>query len=73
MVSAITNQGDSGYEPISWDEAFDIVASEIKRMKSSMDRATYNQMALIIIGGYRLLSRCKNTFHECNWYHRGAS
>lgn len=29
----IQNRGVSGYEPISWDEAFDIVASEIKRMK----------------------------------------
>ncbi len=29
----IINRGVSGYEPISWDEAFDLVASEIKRMK----------------------------------------
>ncbi len=29
----IANRGLSGYEPISWDEAFDLVASEIKRMK----------------------------------------
>lgn len=27
------NRGISGYEPISWDEALDIVASEIQRMK----------------------------------------
>ena len=27
------NRGVSGYEPISWDEALDIVANEIKRMK----------------------------------------
>lgn len=27
------NRGVSGYERISWDEAYDIVASEIKRMK----------------------------------------
>lgn len=27
------NRGISGYERISWDEAFDIVANEIKRMK----------------------------------------
>jgi len=29
----ISNRGISGYEPISWDEAFNLVASEIKRMK----------------------------------------
>jgi molybdopterin guanine dinucleotide-containing S/N-oxide reductase-like protein len=29
----IANRGVSGYEPISWDEAFDIVAGEIRRMK----------------------------------------
>jgi trimethylamine-N-oxide reductase (cytochrome c) len=29
----IESRGVSGYERISWDEAFDIVASEIKRMK----------------------------------------
>jgi len=29
----VQNRGISGYEPISWDEAFDLVASEIKRMK----------------------------------------
>lgn len=29
----IANRGKSGYVPISWDEAFDTVASEIKRMK----------------------------------------
>lgn len=29
----IQNRGISGYEPISWDEALDIVSSEIKRMK----------------------------------------
>ena len=29
----IQNRGISGYEPISWDEALDIVAGEIKRMK----------------------------------------
>lgn len=29
----IQNRGVSGYEPISWDEAFDIVASEIQRQK----------------------------------------
>jgi trimethylamine-N-oxide reductase (cytochrome c) len=29
----IQNRGVSGYEPISWDEAFDIVTSEIQRMK----------------------------------------
>ncbi len=29
----IGNRGVSGYAPISWDEAFDIVAREIKRMK----------------------------------------
>lgn len=29
----VANRGVSGYEPISWDEAFDLVASEIKRMK----------------------------------------
>ncbi len=29
----IQNRGVSGYERISWDEAFDIVANEIKRMK----------------------------------------
>jgi len=28
------NRGISGYERISWDEAFDIVAAEIKRVKS---------------------------------------
>lgn len=28
------NRGVSGYERISWDEAYDIVASEIKRMKT---------------------------------------
>ena len=28
------NRGISGYERISWDEAYDIVASEIKRMKT---------------------------------------
>ena len=29
----IQNRGISGYEPISWDEALNIVAGEIKRMK----------------------------------------
>lgn len=29
----ISNRGISGYEPIGWDEAFNLVASEIKRMK----------------------------------------
>jgi len=29
----IQNRGISGYEPIGWDEALDIVAGEIKRMK----------------------------------------
>ncbi len=29
----IQNRGISGYEPIGWDEALDIVADEIKRMK----------------------------------------
>jgi trimethylamine-N-oxide reductase (cytochrome c) len=29
----IANRGTSGYEPISWDDAFDIVAKEIRRMK----------------------------------------
>ncbi|MGR3375982.1 molybdopterin-dependent oxidoreductase [Salipiger abyssi] len=28
------NRGKSGYERISWDEAFDLVASEIRRMKT---------------------------------------
>ena len=29
----IQNRGISGYEPISWDEATDIVVSEINRVK----------------------------------------
>ncbi|MCL5735550.1 MAG: molybdopterin-dependent oxidoreductase, partial [Actinobacteria bacterium] len=29
----IQNRGESGYEPISWDEALDIVAGEITRVK----------------------------------------
>ena len=32
----IQNRGESGYEPISWDEALDIVAEEITRVKREM-------------------------------------
>ena len=39
----IQNRGDSGYEPISWDEAFDIVASEIKRMKKQYGQGAIAQ------------------------------
>ena len=40
------NRGRSGYERISWDEALDIVASEIKRV-----RDTYGPGAIIFRGG----------------------
>ena len=33
------NRGISGYERISWDEALDIVAGEIKRVKRDHGRA----------------------------------
>ncbi len=33
------NRGVSGYEPISWDEAFDLVASEIVRVKRELGPA----------------------------------
>jgi trimethylamine-N-oxide reductase (cytochrome c) len=36
----IQNRGKSGYEPISWDEALDIVSAEIKRMKSVHGRGS---------------------------------
>ncbi len=34
------NRGKSGYERISWDEALDIVSSEIKRVQSTYGEAT---------------------------------
>ena len=37
----IKNRGVSGYERISWDEALDIVAGEIKESKKNMARVLY--------------------------------
>jgi molybdopterin guanine dinucleotide-containing S/N-oxide reductase-like protein len=36
----LENRGISGYERISWDEALDIVASEIKRVRSEYGKGT---------------------------------
>ena len=47
-----TKRGESGYEQISWDEAGEIVAGEIKRIKRDMVRLlSCPRPGLIIYGG----------------------
>ena len=51
------NRGKSGYERISWDEALDIVADEIRRQKRDAwsRRHHHLDVARITLGKYRLL------------------
>ena len=41
------NRGISGYERISWDEALDIVANEIKRQKKVIRRRIHHHTHLV--------------------------
>ena len=46
------NRGISGYQRISWDEALDIVASEIKRVKRELWPGCYfKQLPVLTITG----------------------
>ena len=51
----IQNRGISGYERISWDEALDIIATEIKRIKRKTVRRHHVSPDPITCGatGYR--------------------
>ena len=63
------NRGISGYERISWDEALDIVAEEIQRVKRHLrSRGDHERQRLPPhLGQPGLLAQCQDPVHE---FHR---
>ena len=72
----IENRGTSGYEPISWDEAFDMVAEEIVRVKREVGPAAmlttasshhmWGNVGYRFSGYYRFLNLVGFTYAEHN-------
>ena len=62
----IDKRGESGYEPISWDEALDMVADEIVRVKRELGPAGMLTTAGShhLVGQYRLPLQRLQPLHE---------
>ncbi len=69
------NRGKSGYERISWAEALDLVAGEIKRLKSSLWARRDGGVARLAphLGQYRLLPLGAASLQERRRPHRRPS